>query len=353
MDPTTPRRLRRAAPLLFALPLLAALPSSAGAVARDITYSVDVRLEGRYVYQERADYGEGFWRGQETTIGFEATGRLAEVVFRSGSPYRTAEQDIGDGVAGGTYVLTGSDGSRTCRVYPDEDPTQGTMRIADEVEVTDDLQSLDGETRIWLRPFDRYRISVACPDGTNPAVELTVPDGSERHLPDGTIWPGQHPFDIRFGLPHETAGMGYVEQLIPEQRREGAACPGWSEGFSQRCELTWTAKVQFRKRWARARVVPARARLERRARRIVLDLRCGGGCRGEATVQAGTRGSGPVLARTRYRVADGRTATVTVALRPRARRAVTAAGAARLTLTTTATGEREPERRTLALRPPR
>lgn len=356
MDFRTPRRLRRAAPLLLALGAAGASAASAApaaAVSRDVAYAVDVRLEGRYVYQERSDSGEGFWTGQQTAIGFEATGRLDQVVFRSGSPDPTAEQDISDGVAGGEYLFSGSDGGRTCRIYSDDDPTQGTMRIADELEVTDDLQPLDGETKIWLRPFDRYRISVVCPDGTNSSVELTTPNGSERYLPDGAIWPGRHPFDIRFGLPRDTVGMGYIEQIIPERRLEGEACPGWNAGFTERCELTWEARVRFRKRWARARVAPARARLERRARRVVLDLRCAGGCSGEATVQAGTKGRGPVLARTRYRVADGRTAAVAVPLSARARRAVTAAGAARLTLTTTATGEREPERRTLTLRLPR
>ena len=375
--------MRRLLLTLLALGLL--LPATAGAAGtyKDIAYSVDYAGVGTYEKIDRYDYGEDTWHEEETSLDFTFEGQMNDgVVFRNGHPLDVSADDISSSSATGFYEIRGSGGTERCPVV-DEDASHGLMRFTEP-----ELNALDGETHVILRPFDRFEPMFDCGDSFPGAMLVDPWD----HDAEGNVVPGGQQFDVEFTLPPEVFGMGYIQQLIPVQINTGARCPGAIEDATQTCKLEWSGKVILRKLWEKTGtfddlrpapaptpapevapppppkppippkppvadddefliplIEPGSAKVDASGKTATVTVTCGGGCAGTASVIAGGPGARAAaskpLASARFRVPAGRKkARVRIKLGSAARRKLRRARSAKLRLAFT-----KPTRRTQTL----
>jgi hypothetical protein len=325
------------------------------------------------------------------------------VVFRNAMPLDTTGDDLADGTATGTYVNTGDGGADpACTVDPGFFPAQGWMRLVDDSDLSD-VMPLDGSVDIWVRPLGRFDVLFDCPaDTSHPGVSLVMPTADDAVDDKGNIKMGYNPFDIKFNLPRDVIGMGYVEQLDPAKTIEGVTCPGYIAEQTTNCRLQWSAKVKLTKIWEKPSpssatpspgpttqqqqptppppakppatkppvvddddlllpLVPAnKVSLNADGSKASFSVSCAAGCSGSASLTAGAGGAharsaaaANVLARVRFTVAAGATKKVTIKLGAKARRAVRKARGARIAVRTSASGRTSTRTLTVRLRAPR
>ena len=220
--------------------MVAATPAHA-AIHKDIAYAVSYEGAGKYQKIDRSDHGED-WTEEEVNLQFTFSGEINDgVVFRDGHPFDKSGDDLGESTIAGDIQYRGSGGGLTCPVMADKSWATGWMRL---MEDPDEVVPLDGETHLWIRPFDQFIADFDC-GGSFPGASLTTFDTLDE---DGYAKAGTHTFDTPFSLPREVFGMGYVEQLIPLQVVDGERCPGRLYDTTT-CRLEWSGKVIFRKLW--------------------------------------------------------------------------------------------------------
>lgn len=225
--------------LILGLTLFAA-PAHA-ATYKDVSYAVHYEGTGKYQKIDREDYPDGDWHEEEINLQFSFTGDIGDgVVFRDGHPFDMSGDDLGNSTVDGSIEFRGANGALTCPVE-EESWATGWMRLMEDPA---EIVPLDGETHLWLRPFEQFDVSFDC-GGSHPGAMLVYPDVGEN----GETPAGKHTFDTPFSLPREVFGMGYVEQLIPLQVIEGERCPGTLDLSTTKCRLEWEGKIIFRKIW--------------------------------------------------------------------------------------------------------
>lgn len=360
--------------LLLSLLALGVLASPAHAAThKDIAYSVKYEGAGKYKKLDQGDMGTEYWHEEEINLDFTFSGEINDgVVFRDGHPFDKSGNDLGTDSVTGTIAYRGAGGAgMTCPV-DDSTFATGWMRL---MEDPDEVVPLDGETHIWVRPFERYDVLFDC-GGSFPGVDLVEFGDMDEN---GEVPAGKHTFDTPFSLPREVFGMGYVEQIIPEQVVTGERCPGRLYETVE-CKLTWSGKVTFRKLWEKTVVLddpktpapPAQddielvplvqpdppkppaasdeddwlvplvqegsAKLDASGKTATVTVTCGGGCSGTASIVAGGGGGARAaaakpLASAKFRVPAGKKAArVRIKLGAQARRKLRRARSAKLRL---------------------
>ena len=235
---TSHRRLAAAlglAPVLVAA-AVATPADAAKQKPREVRYKVEYSAWGAYAFHEHRDLG-GDTADERYDFEITAAGDFDVVTFRNGAPLDVAEADRTEGLVGGEFLgwyqfADGSSLHAECTASPGLDAAAGMTRL----EEAGELARLDKEVEIGLRPFDRLDVSLTCGDRGTAATTL---------LNDGKV--GQGPFDLRFTLPRDVIGKGYIEQLVPERTITGAACPGVRQGGEVTCTLTWQGRVKLRR----------------------------------------------------------------------------------------------------------
>jgi hypothetical protein len=244
---------RTLAALALGLAAVAAAPAGAAVVHKDVAYWVEFQGEGDYHYAEHRDFGT-LWDETEMLLDFRFGGVIDEVVFRDGHLFDTTGIDIPSGQATGTLgFVEGGDRPRrtgTCDTDGD-DPVVGRAELRGQY-LDGEPVPLDGEDHVFLRPFDHLEVGFAnCPElaaGTNSTV-LGGPRFDRYPDDNGVLRGGDHLFDMPFSLPREAVGMGYIEQLIPEQTFEGVECPNGFVPEVTTCSMRFHGKLVFRKGW--------------------------------------------------------------------------------------------------------
>lgn len=232
---TTPAARAVAAALIVAG--LAAAPADAATKKpREVRYKLEYSAWGSYAFHEHRNLG-GETADERYDFEITAAGDFAVVTFRNGAPLDVAEADRTEGLVGGEFLgwyqfADGSSLQAACTASPGLDSAAGMTRL----EEVGELARLDNEVEIGLRPFDRLDVSLTCGDRGTAATTL---------LNDGTV--GEGPFDLRFTMPRDAIGNGYIEQLVPERTITGAACPGLRQGGEATCTLHWQGRVRLRR----------------------------------------------------------------------------------------------------------
>ena len=380
--------------LLLTLLGLAVLAPAADAAPtyKDVAYSVVYEGQGTYERLDQSDMGTEYWSEEEVNLQFTFIGDISDgVVFRDGHPFDTSGDGLGDSTVTGEIAYRGSGGGLTCPAESEDSWATGWTRLMEAPELD---RPLDGETHLWLRPFEQFDITFDC-GGSHPGVGLVVADGMGEN---GEYIPGEHTFDTPFALPPEVFGMGYIEQIIPPQVLTGEKCPG-SLTETVECKLEWSGKVTFRKLWEKTvtsdgtyqppslppgqehlelvplvqpdppkpkappkppvadddlELVPlveqGSAKVDASGKTATVTVTCTGGCSGTASVIAGSSGARAAaakpLASARFRVPAGkRKVRVRVKLGAKARRSLRRARGAKLRLSFV-----KPTRRTQTLK---
>ena len=368
--------------LLLPILGLAVLAAPAHAVThKDVSYSVYYEGTGTYEKIDHTDYGEDRTE-EEVNLQFSFDGEISDgVVFRDGHPFDKSGDDLGHSTISGDVQYRGSGGGMTCPVMAEDSWATGLMRL---MEDPSEVVPLDGETHLWLRPFDEFNAMFDC-GGSFPSANLASYDFMGEN---GFVEAGKHTFDTPFSLPREVFGMGYIEQLIPAQVVVGDRCPGRLDD-TVTCKLEWSGKVSFRKLWENTvesgggevgpsagpgdvpvELVPlvpkpappkppvaddddwlvplvqqGSAKVDPGARTASVTVTCGGGCSGTASVVAAARGARAAaskpIASARFRVPAGKPTKVRVKLGAKARRSLRRSRRATLRLVFT-----KPTRRT-------
>jgi hypothetical protein len=346
--------------------------TASAATHTDIAYAVHFEGTGKYHKLDHFEYGAGYVSEDEYDVQFSFSGDINEgVVFRDGHPFDTSGKDLPTATVTGNLVTRGMGGGSTCPV-DEPQPSRGWMRITEP-----ELTPLDGETHIYLRPFEQFEASFDCLDSF-PDVSLY--DFSELDE-EGIVPVGKHTFDTEFTLPQEVFGMGYIEQLLPVKVVEGERCPGRQYETTE-CRIEWSGKVTLRKLWENRftsdgapappstapgddptdRLVPLvpapqppsssdddvelaplveqnSAKLSPGARSASVTVTCASGCSGTLAVlpavgraRAAGAKTPQVLARKRFTVRAGRPKTISVKLGSKARRAAIRKGRVTLRL---------------------
>lgn len=221
---------------LVLVPLVAA--DARAATYKDIAYAVTYEGSGTYQKLDRYDEGDD-WAEEEVDVQFQWSGDMGDgVVFRNGHPFETSADDIPSSSVSGTWKNRGSGSGELVCPADEPQPSKGLARFTEP-----ELSPLDGETHVYLRPFDRLEAMFDC-GGSFPGVDLYSTWGNDA---DGEVTPGAHSFDYAFSLPQEVFGMGYIEQLIPARTFTGERCPTYYDHATTKCKLEWSGKVVFRK----------------------------------------------------------------------------------------------------------
>lgn len=384
--------MRRLLLPLLGLAVLAPPAHAATVTHKDVAYAVEYSGIGKYDKLDQHDMGTEYWGEEAVSLDFMFSGEIRDgIVFRDGHPFDKSGDTLGTDTVSGKISYRGSGGDgMTCPVDDNVFAT-GWMRL---MEDPDEVVPLDGETHVWVRPFERYDISFDC-GGSHPGVDLAeIGEMGEN----GEIPAGKHTFDTPFSLPREVFGMGYIEQIIPEQVVTGERCPSRTYDTVE-CKLTWSGKVIFRKLWENTvtsengevlppsthkgdapmdipplvppapkppapkppvsedddflvpLVQPDSAKLDASGKTATVTVTCGGGCAGTASIVAGSGGGARAaaskpLASAKFRVPAGKKATkVRVKLGAKARRKLRRARSAKLRLAFT-----KPTKRTQTLK---
>ena len=387
--------MRRLLLPLLGLAVLAPPAHAATVTHKDIAYAVHYEGVGKYYKLDQHDMGTEYWGEEEVNLDFTFSGDINEgVVFRDGHPFDKSGRDLGEDTVTGSIEYRGAGGAgMTCPVDDNVFAT-GWMRL---MEDPSEVVPLDGETHVWVRPFERFEVNFDC-GGSHPSVDLAEIGEMEEN---GEITAGRHTFDTPFSLPREVFGMGYVEQLIPTQVVTGERCPTRTYDTVE-CRVEWSGKVIFRKLWENTvtsedgevlppsthkgdipmdipplippapkpapkppvsdddlelvpLVQPDSAKLDASGKTATVTVTCGSGCAGTASIIAGGSGARAAaskpLASAKFRVPAGKKAAkVRVKLGAKARKKLRRARSAKLRLAFTKPAKRT---QTLALKLPR
>jgi hypothetical protein len=256
----------------------------------------------------------------ESDLRFSWETTYEGVTFRDGHLVEAVEDIVPEVDVNGTEVqhYRDSDEAYTVRCEPDgEDTDLGAGMFAHGAE-------LEAE-EVVLRPAARlarlFRCAVPYMPGewTHLQHDMQAPavTGEQPIL-------GAAPLDAVFELPPEAIGAGKVIQQVSSADKP-SDCPARDPDHTISCTIAWTGEVVMVRRDPKKPVL--HARVDRGARRVVLQVRCDTSCRGRAEVRL-TDGSGRrrTVARVPFAARPGRTTTITRRLDPRAWRMVSRGG---------------------------
>jgi hypothetical protein len=298
-------------------------------------------IEGQWTRQEQASFK---WRTRFPLVSFIGKG-LAAVVARPTTTVEALKAISHESIPKPSGPMT-ADCSGDLLATPADGAWFGGSIVPDLDPSTEDVA---------IRLIGDVSVILPTCSGTLRDTDWVIVHRAEEEL-------GMGPFDANFELPHEAIDMDRIIQLL-EGNEAGARCPGYEQGFTVSCALTWKATVTF-VRTAQSELGPRApelddsvfvplppnapahvddedlviplptGRLDADAKQAKLTVTCSVTCSGTVAAYLPGRGTGASvtrpLAKARFTGAAGRATTVTLRFPPRPRQLIKNAGGVRV-----------------------
>lgn len=215
---------------------LAVLALSAGAAsAAAVTYDVTIDATVAYDHAKHSESHSGsrdYELDTSTHLGGTLRATLPGVRFVDGQVEESGGATVEEAFTGRSLSVEEDSWVGTTRLECLADGKPSPYGRASIVPA-----GFPGSGHLAVRLTDRLEVTGQCDDGRSPGYTIANLDGDVDDPTGG-------PFDAVFDLPSDALGKGLIAQLT-EGAVEGRYCPGFEEGLSVSCKLSWSATISF------------------------------------------------------------------------------------------------------------